>query len=111
MNPETTANPVVQAARRGTPWFMLATVGLLIAKFAFGVKIALLWCFAPLWAPTLICLVLILTPIIIGAILIGLVLAGAWCVDEWNRRKWRRRNKAARTGPSGSQPTRPVQSV
>lgn len=91
----------VQAARRGTPWFMLATVGLLIAKYGFGLQIALLWCLAPIWIPAAIVLTLILVPLILGAVVIGAMLAGAAVIDAINRRKWRKRNAAARTTTSG----------
>jgi uncharacterized protein (DUF983 family) len=93
---DTVATNATTAAKRGSPFFMLATVGLLIAKYGFGLQIALLWCLAPLWIPVAIVLTLVLVPIILGGVVIGVILAGAWVMDEFNRRKWRKRNAAAR---------------
>ena len=93
--PQTT-RPSVQAVRKGTPLFMLATVGLLIAKFGFGLKIALLWCLAPIWVPAAIVMTIIFVPIILGTIFIAVILAGAAALDALNRRKWRKRNAKAR---------------
>lgn len=95
------ATNATAAAKRGSPFFMLATVGLLIAKFGFGLQIALLWCLAPLWIPVAIVLTLVLVPIILGGMVIGIILACGLAMDWFSRRKWRKRNAAARDSLGG----------
>ena len=65
-----TVKGATDTVSKSSPWAMIATVGLLVAKYGFGVKIALLWCLAPIWVPITIGLG-ILAGLLVAALIIG----------------------------------------
>ena len=62
----------IVVAQRSTPYLFLAFVGLLIAKLGFGVNIAWLWVFAPLWVPVVAVIAVFLAVLIAGGAFLGL---------------------------------------
>ena len=75
----------VDAAGRGGPWLMLAAVGLLVAKFGFGVPIPLLWALAPLWVPVAVILTVTIAALLIFGFSILVTFGIAHVVDKYQR--------------------------
>lgn len=81
----------VKIVSGSTPWALLMTVALLIAKYGFGVAIPLLWALAPLWLPIAIVLGLLIGGLLIGGAGVGALFGVSFIADWWSRRKWHKR--------------------
>lgn len=63
------------------PLTLLATIGLIVAKMGFGVNVAWLWVFAPMWLPFVIVLAITIAGLVIAGVVTGVAFIGSVLVS------------------------------